>query len=91
MDAWDILRAESTAPNGSDAWVLLNNIEGGGGVIGIGLFDGDIIGADQTLRLSEPNNRLAFVKGTDTLEIEPPSNTLKIKEELLGISIRQCE
>lgn len=36
MDAWGILRANSTAPVGSDVWTLINTQAGGAGNVHVG-------------------------------------------------------
>jgi len=80
MDAWEILVAQSSAPDpGSDAWTHLNNIVGGGSSetvyieqLGVELMANtiEIEVNDASIEVEVPSDSTELEVQTDTIELE---------------------
>jgi hypothetical protein len=77
MSAWLILIANSTAPNGSIAWLHLNSQSGGGGLIG-GRADLTLIASNESLMTQDNNERVIITATTEKLTLKADKKGLTV-------------
>lgn len=76
MTAWDILIANSTAPNGSIAWLHLNS-QTGGGLIG-GRADLAITATSEVLATQDNNESIDLISGSEGITLNADSKGLEV-------------